>query len=409
MKDYEAELAEDERRFSAFLAEDERRFRQYDRRLASIRFWKLNRRPPSDEEELSRFIVREQELEARSQQEQAAREERINALYQSMAEKYDQWLKSIFLKLMKVLEHQKPDRTAALRKLTSNKPHLKPLVAAGGFSLGLPVSKPALTGQAKAVLGALCREFEGDYIGELQEALDWRAEGFPFAFPYAEYIDKGGPCLAFTALVYGIIAFEISKKPSFDKLIGLYRVKKGEKKDEGSFSFPFSFNYPPPYFLGYHWHIVDLGRSSESLIVPIVLLDGLSKGQIEVEGLKVKARQGDCTIYGVQKGSDETIAISDGFTGFLHRLKPPWYQDLARLGVIDTRTSEIVQLKLAQATSSSTASQQSWSDDDFIDCLTSPALGLSAVVAKEKLKILKGKNIDRNISLEDAVKLALRE
>lgn len=394
MENHEAELE----RF-------ERGVRQSESWCASLRFWKLYRRLPS-EDELSRFIVREQALEARSQQEQAAREERKNALYQSMAGKYDQWLESLFLKLMKGLEQQKSDRTFALRKLTSNKPYLKPLVAAGGFSLGLPFSDPGLTREAKPAFSALCRGFEGDHIGELEEALDWKPECYFFALPYAEYIDKGGPCLGFTAWVYGIIAIEVSKKPSFKKSIWLYRVTDGKRPSDERI---FSFDYPPPYFLGCHWHIVDLGRSSQSLIVPVLLLDSLAGGQIEAEGVRVKARQGDCTFYSVKKGSDEIIAISDRFTGFLQRLKQPWYQDMVRLGVLDTKTSEIVRLKLTQATSPSTTSRQGWSDDDFIDCLTSPALGLSAVVAKEKLKILKGKNIDRNISLEDAVKLALRE
>ena len=102
------------------------------------------------------------------------------------------------------------------------------------------------------------------------------------------------------------------------------------------------------------------------------------------------------------------IEISDGFAGFLRRLKPPWYQDMARLDIIDNKTSEIVQLKLAQSTSPSIVSQQGWSDDDFIACLTSPALGFSAAAAKEKLKILKGKNIDRNITLDEAIRMALK-
>lgn len=394
--------------YEAELAEIERWGRQLDRGCASVRFLRLYGRLYSDEDELSRFIAQEQALEARSQQEQAAREERKNALYQSVANKYDQWLKSLFFKLTKVLGHQKPDRDVALQKLISNEPDLKALVAAGGLSISLPFSDPDLTGEAKAAFSTLCRGLEGAHMGELEEALNWKAEYYFFAFPYAEYIDKARPCLAFTAKAYGIIAIEISKKSSFEKSIWLYSVK-AEKllSSERSFTVEAS----PPYFLGYHWDIwdvTDIGRSTKSLIVPIILLDSLAKGQIEAEGVRVQARQGDRTFYSV-KGSDETIAISDSFTEFLRRVKQPWYQDMARLGVLDTHTSEIVQLKLTQSTSPSTASQQGWSDDDFVDCLTSPALGLSAVVAKEKLKILKGKNIDRNISLEDAVKLSLRE
>jgi hypothetical protein len=378
-----------------------------ERRLASMRFCDKYSRAPSSADELSQFIAQEEREAARRRELAKEAEEQMNAVYQSMAEQYDQWLKSLFLRLTKVLEHEKPDRTAAFRKLASTEPYLEAVDEAGGLSIGLPFSEPDLTEQAKAAFSALCQEFEGnDMKGELQVALDWKAESYFFALPYAEYVDEGGPCLAFTAWGYGIIAFEVSKKPSFEKGIWLYRVK-GEKRpsDERSFSFAAS----PPYLLGYHWHIADLEWPSESLIIPIVLLDSLAKGRIEAEGVRVQARQGDCTFYSVEKGNDETIEISDSFTEFVRRLKDPWYQDMARLGVMDTKTSEIVNLELAQSTSPSNASQQGWSDDDFIACLTSAALGLSAVVAKEKLKILKAKNTDRNISLEDAIKLALRE
>lgn len=374
------------------------------RRRAAMRFCELQGRAPS-EDELSQFIAQEEREAARRRERAAEAEALMNALCQSNAERYNQWLKSLFLGLMKVLEHQKPDRNVALRKLTSTEPFLEELDEAGGLSIGLPFSKPDLTGQAKDAFSTLCQGFEGNnMIGELQVALDWKPEFFFFSLPYAEFLDEGCPSLAFTALVYGVIAIEVSKKPSFEKNIWPF-VFKGVRQLERSFS----FDYPPPYFLGYHWHIVDLGWSSESLTVPIVLLDCLAKGQIEAEGVRVKARQGDCTIYSVNKGGDETIAISDSFTKFLRQFEPIWYENMADYRIIDDHTSEIVQLKLAQSTSPSTTSQQGFSDDDFIACLTSPALGFSAAAAKEKLKILKGKNIDSNISLEDAVKLALRE
>jgi len=354
-----------------------------------MRFFDSYGRAPSSEDELSQFIAQEEREAARRRERAAEAEELMNALYQSNAELYNQWLKSLYLKMTKALEHQKPDRAAALLKLASTELFLEALDEAGGLSISLPFSEPDLTGEAKAAFSALCQGFEGnDMIGELQVALDWKAEFFPFALPSAEYIDEEIPCLGFIAKVYGVIALSVSKKSSFEKSILLYRVK-GVKQDGRSFS----FNYPPPYFLGYHWHIVDLGWSSESLIVPIVLLDGLSKGQIEVEGAKVEARRGACTFYSIEAW-DETIAINDRFAGFLQRLKQPWYQDMARLGVLDTKTSEIVQLKLTQSTSPSTTSRQGWKDDDFIACLTSPALGFRTVAANEKLKILKGKNID---------------
>jgi hypothetical protein len=405
-KDYLAEL---ERVTRQLRSENEAELEKIERRLASMRFCDKYSRAPSSADELSQFIAQEEREAVRRRELATEAKEQMNAAYRSIAQQYDQWIGSLFLRLTKVLEHEKPDRTAAFRKLASTEPYLEAVDEAGGLSIGLPFGEPDLTGQAKAAFSALCQEFEGDHIGELEEALDCTPECFFFALPSAEFIDEGIPCLAFVAKVYGVIALSVSKKPSFKKNIVLWVVRNKSGHDENGPGYIYRFEASPPYFLGYHWHTVDLGWSSESLTVPIVLLDCLAKGQIEAEDVRVQSRQGDCTFYSVRKGSDETIAISDSFTKFLQQLEPPWYECMACYGIIDDHTSKIVQLKLTQAAPSSAASQQGWSDDDLIAYLTSPALGLSAVVAKEKLKILKGNNIDRNISLEDAVKLALRE
>ena len=397
-----------------YLAELARLEMRHERRLASMRFFDSYGRAPSSEDELSQFTAQEKTREAEKRRRQAVEEKERDALILANAKQYDQWLEKCFSKLIKVLEHQKPDQTVALRKFTANDQYLKKLEAAGGLSLGLPVSEPDLTGQAKAAFSTLCQGLvcqspRGDIIGELKEHLDWKPKSYFVSLPHAEFLEEEGiPCLLFVAEPCGIIVIEISKTPSFQKNIWLYSVKDKngheEKVDERSFT----FKATAPYLLGYYWtDLIPLDWSTESLLVPTILLDALARGLIEDEGVKVKARLGYRTSYNV-KGCDEMIEISDGFAGFLRRLKPPWYQDMARLDIIDNKTSEIVQLKLAQSTSPSIVSQQGWSDDDFIACLTSPALGFSAAAAKEKLKILKGKNIDRNITLDEAIRMALK-
>jgi len=150
-------------------------------------------------------------------------------------------------------------------------------------------------------------------------------------------------------------------------------------------------------------------ESATSFIIPLVLLAGLARGDMEPDSTRIVSRSSDLTTYGVE-GFEEEIAINDGFAKFLvdSCQGQTLAQGLLVKGLADSMTARIIQryerLQLAAAPSSELSGGLSmYTIEELLGALA--RLGFSTKEAEAAIRAL---DMPKGVSLEEAVTFVLK-
>jgi hypothetical protein len=360
----------------------------------TLHFWYEYGRQPRNGAELLAYLQckleAEQLKERQRKEEEQARQQKEEARWQEQqarrqatepeVDKYREWVKKTFDRACQRLSGAKPNRVTALQSLSSRFPYLSPILKAQPWEWGHPFANPQPAPVDLDEVMASAFSTEEQEVLSVGQKLSWAV-----SVPVASYLlAEEVSCLSLDSDIYTVIAVEVLIKELFDHEFD---------------GITWTFSYPP-HRLGWLWYVMPETMTEPGPTIPLFLLDGLARGDMEPAGAKITRRSPPWTRYYARL--DVELELHDAFVGFLGSLEPPWYTTLQNLGIIDEATAEIIRRKLSTAPAALRSAPDLFTEEDFVEVVTSPSIGMSKAKARELYQ-----EIPHNIPLEEAVKQIL--
>jgi len=187
--------------------------------------------------------------------------------------------------------------------------------------------------QQEEIKDWLLSELRSKIPPELMDLLSWDFDYDISVLPTAEYVLAGIPCLIWFFSVQLLITVKLAiGKPSSRLFRGIpHRISIPPKALGELYIGPFEWNY------------------QEGFTSPITLLEALSQGEMEAEGIRVLGRDGSRTSFEIDGfDGDDAIEIDDRFRQFLIDTASgkPLAEGLLAAGIVDKPTASLIEAKM---------------------------------------------------------------
>ncbi len=189
----------------------------------------------------------------------------------------------------------------------------------------IPKIREAATGHVEGVFDYLMSEVENP------QAFDYKKKIWPITIPSISYIKKGIDSLKFSLEPYAVFTIEVN------------RTEHEKEFDGWIFTFPSSEKV-----LCQIIDILDpgfLNMKSPTITLPLVLLRGLSSGDLQPSGCEITKQEETALSYRIV-GFDQEVVLPHGLVMFLMELggEEP-LKRLQELGLLSTLTLKILESK----------------------------------------------------------------
>ena len=158
-----------------------------------------------------------------------------------------------------------------------------------------------------------------------------------FALPLASYRHEKAPCIDIGFHVFAAAYAEVWLKPA-NRIINGYEFTLPVMQ-EGDNQFPLK----KPRLLAYH-HVFltpeELGGQLFWRSIPLILFQGLLRGETSPDGCTISAASASVTTYRV-RGFDEEIQVPDGFAEYLSQIGT--VDEMVAMGIMTKKVGALVQ------------------------------------------------------------------